>query len=90
MHMSNKKQLNFTDLKDVVGELDKFTKLNTDVDKFSFKFKLDNRVVSDVQFLIYFVNKDGEIVSSSTNIVVEKCLTHSVSFAYIHYLLNLR
>lgn len=63
----------------VIGERDRFTKLSTEIDKFSFKFKLDNRIISNVQFLIYFVTIDGEIVSSSSKINMEKCLLHSVN-----------
>lgn len=86
-HVSRKQPFSLIDTNNVIGEMDRFTKSTSDMDKFSIKFKLDSRIISDVRFLIYFVTKDGEVVSGSAQINIEKCLAHNAS---INILLELK
>ncbi|KAJ8928546.1 hypothetical protein NQ314_018884 [Rhamnusium bicolor] len=62
------------DLKNVVGEKHKFTKLGTSIDNFTLKFRLDRKIGPKYQLLVYYVTKYGETVAVSKTVDVEACL----------------
>lgn len=49
------------------------------MDKFQLKLKLDPKIISDAQLLLYYVHrKNSEVIADSKNIHVEKCLHNKV------------
>lgn len=68
-------------MENVIGEKHKFTKLGTSLDYFLIKFRLDRRIGSKYQVLVYYITSTGETVAATKNIEVEPCLL-KVSIVY--------
>ncbi|XP_074042577.1 alpha-1-inhibitor 3 isoform X2 [Leptinotarsa decemlineata] len=61
-------------LRNIVGGRHSFSKLGTSFDNFTLKFKLDKRVITNYQLLVYYVTRTGETVADTKNVNVEPCL----------------
>ncbi|KAG5869784.1 hypothetical protein JTB14_022629 [Gonioctena quinquepunctata] len=61
-------------LKNLVGEKHSFAKLGTSYDSFVIKFKLDKKVITNYQLLVYYVTKNGETVAATKSVEVGPCL----------------
>lgn len=63
-----------TELENIVGNQHKFTKLGVSTDSFVIKFKLDRRIISKYQLLVYYITGNGEIVAVNRQVEVSPCL----------------
>lgn len=63
-----------TELENIVGRQHKYIKLGISTDNFILKFRLDRKIISVYQLLIYYVTEYGEIVAFNRNIEIEPCL----------------
>lgn len=70
------------EFKHVIGKPDKFTKLNINVNKFTLKFKLDPKILSNSQLFVFYISsRDGEIIVDKKDLFIEKCLLNKVSIS---------
>lgn len=63
-----------TELENIVGRQHKYTKFGVSTDSFIVKFRLDRKIISKYQLLIFYITDIGEIVAATRNIEVEPCL----------------
>lgn len=63
-----------TELENIVGHQHKYTKLGVSTDNFIVRFKLDRKIISKYQLLIFYISENGEIVAATRNVEVEPCL----------------
>lgn len=74
-----------TELDNIVGHQHKYTKLGVSTDSFIVKFRLDRKIISKYQLLIFYITDVGEIVAATRNIEVEPCLMQ-VSTTFLYFL----
>lgn len=63
-----------TELENIVGRQHKYTKLGVSTDNFIVKFRLDRKIISKYQLIIFYITNIGEIVAATRTIEVEPCL----------------
>lgn len=73
------------ELNNVVGKNHTYTKIETFVDKYILKFKLDPRVISKYQLIVYYTLPNGEAVAASLDVNVEKCLLNKVETTWSNH-----
>nr|CAH7731884.1 unnamed protein product [Callosobruchus chinensis] len=61
-------------LKNIIGQKHKFVKSVANIDSFHLKFRLDKRILTKYQLLVYYVASHGEIVAVSKTNEVKPCL----------------
>lgn len=67
------------DATNILGTSHQYSRTEADVDTFTLKVKMDRRIVSKAQLLVYYVLPvSGEVVVGGTDISVEKCLPNKV------------
>nr|XP_008195453.1 PREDICTED: pregnancy zone protein [Tribolium castaneum] len=72
-----------TEFKDILGASHKHTKASS-IAKFTLKFKLDEKIFSNYQLLIYYVTPEGELASANKEVEVEPCLNNKVEANWSH------
>lgn len=65
-------------LQNVVGAKHKFTKIGTSVDTFSIKFKLDSKILSKYQILVYYVLPNGDVIGDTREVAIKPCTSNQV------------
>lgn len=68
-----------TDATNMLGTSHQYSRTEPDIDTFALKVKMDRRIVSKAQLLVYYVLPvSGEVVVGGTDVSVEKCLPNKV------------
>lgn len=66
------------ELKNTVGEKHKFIKLGAVTDSFDIKFKLDEKIITNYEILVYYILDNGEVIATSREVPIKSCLLNSV------------
>ncbi|CAH1996552.1 unnamed protein product [Acanthoscelides obtectus] len=61
-------------LKNIIGQKHKFVKSVANIDSFHLKFRLDKRILTKYQLLVYYVANNGEVIAVSKTNEVKPCL----------------
>lgn len=76
--MQRSNVIRLDELKNIVGEKHKFIKLGAVTDGFDIKFKLDEKIITNYEMLVYYILDNGEVIASIREIPIKSCLLNSV------------
>ncbi|KAF5301333.1 hypothetical protein FQA39_LY10731 [Lamprigera yunnana] len=74
--------INFKELTNAVGTTHRYVKKESSAGKLKLTFKLDVRIITKYEIIVYYILKNGEVVAANLDVPIESCLLNKVETSW--------